>query len=243
MLLWGASQWRFVTTTAPSRDLARSVRCARRGRAESQMTQGDRSPGLHRRGGASLAGRRSAAGGLPEAGMTELGTKTPPRAMTVPAISCAGDSRVAVGTRTCLSRSTSPACSSSRRVQCWSALVFVRLFGAEREDRSASNGPGGHSGRSGDVPGMEGQESCRIPGSGWPKTFFKSFLEAMFQPPAIFSILRSWTWCQEETKAQASFKVFKLSRRTLQHFSGSQKIRSMSSNGRIGWLGSTMSLG
>ena len=73
-------------------------------------------------------------------------------------------------------------------------LGLVERLRAEREDvegvlaapvmaaleaRSTSDRPGGHSGRSGYVPGVEGLESCRIPASRWPRTFFRSFLEAM----------------------------------------------------------------
>ena len=76
-----------------------------------------------------------------------------------------------------------------------------------------------------------------------PKTFFKSFLQAMLQAPAIFSILRSWTSYRERTHPQACSRALKLLRRTFRPFCGSRKTQSISSNGRIGWLGSTMSRG
>ena len=100
-------------------------------------------------------------------------------------------------------------------------LVGAAPHWAVRAARSTSDRPVGHSGRSGCVPGVEGLDSCRIPASRWPRIFFRSFSEAMFQPPANSSILRSWTSCPEHTHPQASFKAFKLFRRTFQPFSDS----------------------
>ena len=65
----------------------------------------------------------------------------------------------------------------------------------------------------------------------------------MFLPPAVSSTLRSWTSFPGDTRAQASFEAYKLSRRIFQPFSDSQKTQSMFSNGKIGWPESTMSLG
>ena len=118
-----------------------------------------------------------------------------------------------------------------------------RFSEAARAARSTSDRPGGTVVARATYLEWKDWSHAGFPSHGGRGLFSEVFWRQCCQRPAISSILRSWTSYPEHTHPQASFKAFRLLRRTFQPFSDSQKTQSMSSNGRIGWLGSTMSLG